>query len=348
MTGLAINGVEEARLEAASAWCLALAEGELSPGEQARFSAWLQANAANRAAFEDAAAVWDGVVEISLSPSSLALRREALAAFAQQRRGRRGRGRAWSIGRIAAVLVAGLMLLGGGSWWLLRPSVLQTGTGERRVVMLDDGSRVSMDAATRIRVQYSGHRRRLWLDRGRAKFDVAHDADRPFTVSAAGKLVRATGTQFSVELLGGDIRVVLYEGRVVVRAEAGQDRALVGRENPAAGSAQAVLSPGQELVSPAAASTLKVAATDPVRSLAWEAGQLIFVDEPLASAVERVNRYAGARLVVDDAKAAEVRVDGVFAAGDNDAFVEGVTGILPVRALRTGETVHFASKDPER
>src|SRR3546814_12464145 len=39
---------------------------------------------------------------------------------------------------------------------------------------------------------------------------------RPFSVAAAGKIVVATGTEFSVELLGRETRVILYEGHVAV------------------------------------------------------------------------------------------------------------------------------------
>src|SRR3546814_14684556 len=42
------------------------------------------------------------------------------------------------------------------------------------------------------------------------------DPLRPFSVAAAGKIVVATGTEFSVELLGRETRVILYEGHVAV------------------------------------------------------------------------------------------------------------------------------------
>lgn len=344
MNGSSMQSLEEIRLEAASAWCLALCEGELTPVEEARFSTWLAADPANRLAFDEAVAIWDGVGETDLSPAVLALRREALSAFEQRRR-RRGRPRHGHRGlqRLAAVLIVGLILLGGGAWLELRPQVIQTGVGERRVVAFDDGSKVSLDASTRVRVRYDRHQRRLWLDQGRAKFDVAHNAQRPFTVQAADRIVRATGTQFSVELLREDIHVVLYEGQVIVRPLDQQKRPLpADSDADIVQSRQAILAPGEELTARTRSEKVQLANADPVRSLAWEAGQLIFVDEPLASAVERVNRYSTTKLVIDDAQAAKLRVDAVFTAGDTEAFIEGVAGILPVRVLRTQDAVHFA------
>src|SRR3546814_16920388 len=82
--------------------------------------------------------------------------------------------------------------------------------------MLDDDSRLSLDANTRVRVKYSRAGRQLWLEEGRARFEVAKDPLRPFSVAAAGKIVVATGTEFSVELLGREPPVILYEGHVAV------------------------------------------------------------------------------------------------------------------------------------
>jgi transmembrane sensor len=71
-----------------------------------------------------------------------------------------------------------------------------------------------------------------------------------------------------------------------------------------------------------------------VQSLSWEAGQLSFEDEPLASAVARMNRYSRTQLVVGDDATAQLRVNGVFTAGDVETFVDGVTLLNPVEAAR--------------
>ena len=55
-------------------------------------------------------------------------------------------------------------------------------------------AKISLDSDTLIEVAYSDERRSLTLLSGRAKFDVAKDPRRPFTVRAHGRLVVATGT----------------------------------------------------------------------------------------------------------------------------------------------------------
>ena len=200
---------------------------------------------------------------------------------------------------------------------------------------------------------------RLWLDHGRAKFEVAKDASRPFTVAAADKVVRATGTAFSVELVQGRVVVVLYEGHVAVlnenQAGASQPvQLLQSVRTPGSAAlttgpgalieADEVLTPGHELIAPVRAANAQVVVVDPIKTLAWEGGQLVFTQEPLGSAVERVSRYTDQKLSIGDARAAAVRIDGVFTAGDTDAFVEGVTEVFPVRVRDTAAGKVFVSR----
>ena len=77
----------------------------------------------------------------------------------------------------------------------------------------------------------------------------------------------------------------------------------------------------------------EVAQANIQRVTAWTIGQLMFDDEPLASVVERVNRYGGTQIVINDPKVGAMKISGVFNAGDVLGFVEIVTHYLPVRAI---------------
>src|SRR3546814_3329391 len=76
---------------------------------------------------------------------------------------------------------------------------------------------VSLDAATKVNVRMKEAGRQVELLAGRAKFDVAKDPQRPSMVAAGVKLVVAVGTSLSVELIDGQVRVILHEGQVEVR-----------------------------------------------------------------------------------------------------------------------------------
>jgi transmembrane sensor len=102
------------------------------------------------------------------------------------------------------------------------------------------------------------------------------------------------------------------------------------------------LAPGQELIAPVSLSQVQIAPLNSARSLSWTSGTLEFVDEPLAIAVERMNRYARNPVSIGDAAAAGVHVSGVFAAGDTRAFIEGITAVSSLRVeVRNGHEVFF-------
>lgn len=328
----------------AIAWRLRLGDGPLAPDDQAAFDIWCTADPANGAAFDAAEAAWAAVGERADRPGMVVMRGAALQDL--RRASRSARFRSWSRGpRLTAVatgMAAVLVLAVFAIWSMNMPRTFATGLGERQAVMLADGSRVSLDAESAVTVRLTRDRRALTLERGRARFTVAHDALRPFTVTAGHRTIVAVGTDFSVERIGGAVRVILYEGRIAaLSAPAGNSR---GRPEPVRIGAdrrpvERALSPGEELVLAGAHASIAPVTLDPGRSLAWEAGQLAFSNESLGRAVERINRYADRPIRVADAETAAVRISGVFTAGDTGAFVEGVTGVFPVAARREGENV---------
>lgn len=323
-------------VEQASTWCLRVAEGPLPADEDARLRAWLAADPAHAAAFDDAARAWRAFEACADAPEVIALRHAALARLGQGRndraRARNRRRRWWSL----AAACVGLFAAAGALLWLqFLPTGYHTALGERQVVVLEDGSRLTLDADSHVDVRYRTDRRELRLRRGRATFEVARDPLRPFSVSAADKLVVATGTAFSVELVAREVRVVLYQGGVDVLSGAPGGRRLesVARTTTAAREPVARMSPGNELVAAVDSPRSYSHPIDPARTRAWEAGLLAFNDEPLSAAVERINRHALPRLEIEDPAIATLRISGTFTAGDNAAFVEGVTGVFPVRAI---------------
>ncbi|WP_337187629.1 FecR domain-containing protein [Phenylobacterium sp.] len=333
--------VSDEVVERAALWAARLADGQVPQDQQREFQAWLDADPAHEVALFEIIGSWEAVEHYAASAEVMALREAALASARRSfhRHTRRGIPRRSVLGLIAATLVLAVVGAGGLGMWLT-PRAYETAVGERRVVVLADGSKVSLDAATVVKVRYTGEKRRLWLERGRAKFDVARDPLRPFSVTAANEMVVATGTAFSVELLRDQVRVVLYEGHVMVLDREGGGARRTVAVGPRRVPADQLLAPGRELILPAVApaqapavvAAAVVGPTDPVRSLSWEAGQLVFEDEPLGVVVQRMNRYADRPLAVGDQTAANVRVSGVFRAGDTTALLQGLAAAFELEA----------------
>jgi transmembrane sensor len=215
--------------------------------------------------------------------------------------------------------------MSGALWYRLSPDTYVTTAGERRALTLPDGSQVHLDAETKLRVDYSAKARELALLKGQARFEVAQDIVRPFSVLAGDRRVVAIGTAFNMDLLGKELRVTLIEGRVAVLEE----RAVAKATKPVI-----ELSPGEQLqVTPAMQP--RVVKADLQRTTAWQGGKLVFDNEPLARVVQRVSRYTERKISVADARTGDLRMSGVFDAGDLDTFLTSVEEYLGVKSQET-------------
>jgi transmembrane sensor len=317
---------DQAALEAAALWSEKL-RAEPAQELSAEFLRWISdpRNAKALNAVRDAMANLDA---FGATPAILDMRRSALTRL------RNAGARRWPSRRILARIAAAALLCttgaGGYLWYRAHsPVTYETGIGERQLVPLPDGSRISLDSDSRVEVRYTNALRTIKLDHGRARFDVAHDTSRPFTVAAGVETVVAVGTAFNVEKLGSKVLVTLIQGRVVIKSESGALQE-IARERPAirlaAGQQMAVVDDSVPVVQQA---NLDVAT-------AWESGHLVFRGETLGDAVRQVNRYTNNPITVTPS-AASIPISGVFNAGDVGSFVSAITGYFPVDATTDSE-----------
>ncbi|MEC3909381.1 FecR domain-containing protein [Sphingobium sp. CR2-8] len=195
----------------------------------------------------------------------------------------------------------------------------RTALGETRAVRLDDGSVVRLNTGSSIEVAMRDSVRSIKLLKGEARFDVAHDRNRPFIVDADGTQVRAVGTAFNVRLRADLTELTVIEGEVAVKNEGSTQRHIN------AGKSAAVRS-GSIAVTPLAADQLK-------RRVAWEDGKIEFDGDTLEQAVAEFNRYRATPLVIGDPAIASMRVGGTFRSGRSDDFVLALEHGFGVRAV---------------
>lgn len=330
------------RLAQATDWFVRLRADDANPEDLARFQRWVEESPDNAAAYARVRQSWTVVGDQASAPEIMLGRRDALEDARRAARGRWESSRPrWMRPVVAAAACAILLVasaVGAWLWWSgANAGVYITGVGERRTLTLADGSVVTLDARSRIHVKYRDTERLIDLDQGQARFDVAQDAARPFRVRAGRDTVLALGTQFNVELVADSLLVTLIEGRVAVLPETTSTQA-----EPAA---QIDLSAGEGLQVRHDGQRIRLPKVDIARVTAWQNGKLFFDNEPLASAAERINRYAREQIQVDPS-ARDLTISGVFNAGDSRAFVEAVTAYFPVKAEQTpGDTVRLSARN---
>ena len=313
---------KRARDEAA-AWYAKLSAQRVSNADLTTFFAWRE-DSLNDAAYTRIEALTTGVRALADDP-----RLQAIAETAARRpRGIGARLRGLGQGRgvrtlgvgaaLAAAAVIGAVLLGQAGQQTYRTEI-----GERRAISLADGSTVELNTNSQVRVRLSKAQRSLILDKGQAMFVVAHDAGRPFVVTAGDTAVRAIGTRFEVYRADGAVRVTLAEGRVQVSQAGAQNTAR---------PAPVILSAGQR-VDVVRAAPVKPVAVDVAAATGWTSGRLTFKDVPLAEAVAEVNRYSRRQVVLGPGAPADQRVNGEFDAGDTETFARGMAALLDLKSV---------------
>jgi transmembrane sensor len=182
--------------------------------------------------------------------------------------------------------------------------------GELRTVTLADGSRIELNARSKIKVKFDDSRRYVELLEGQALFSVAKDAARPFIVRSDGTDVKAVGTQFDVNRKASGTVVTVMEGRVAVSQPA-RERAISA--GAGAAMSRVLLSPGEQvtvtehtIVAPQKANL--AAAT------AWTEGLLMFDSAALSEVVQEFNRHNMKPLVIADERLLDLRISGIFPA----------------------------------
>lgn len=244
-------------------WQVLLHSGNASAADRDRYQRWRGLSAEHRLAAEDAEALWGdlGHTQAAAELPGVPVRRH-------------GWGRA-----IAASLLLALVSYGA---WQQAPALMadyHTSTGERRTVTLEDGSKVTLNSASALSVNFTGERRRVSLEAGEALFEPAADP-RPFVVESGAEAVQGSDAVFSVRRQGETSTVVVSRGQAQVGGRLLQ-------------------------VSP-----------DAQAQTAWQRGKLIFNGRPLREVIAELERYQHGRILISDSQLGALQVSGVFDLND--------------------------------
>lgn len=311
--------------EEASAWIARLHGPSRSADMEREFREWIARSPAHGYAFERCTDIWTDVA--ALKPEQIAAgmaRLEARAAVARERWWRRMRWPLWTL--LALSIVAAAYAL--HRWFAV--TVYSTEVGGQQQVLLVDGTRMSLNTDTRVRVDIDANRRSVRLDAGEVMFEVAKDPLRPFVVQAGGSQVVAVGTVFSVRVPGSStkghdapVAIALIEGEVVVKPDS------AGQAEGAAPERLVTLRPGERLrlakVSgePDAPMVPQVDRPPMEPLVAWKRGEAVFVDVSLGDAVSEMNRYTRTPITLVG-NVAELRISGVYRIGESEGFAQAV------------------------
>lgn len=318
---------ENAALAAAAEWFARLGDETADEAERQRWHEWL-------AAAPEHSQAW-ARVEMIAQPFSR-LRANAPPACSRQallearREPRRQALRLLGVGAMAlgSLAVLGAALPRPAQWQVLAALTadLRTAVGETRQLELDDGSQLSLNTATRVKVDYNDELRRIVLYDGEILLDSGVDrrsVPRPLVVDTVHGRVTALGTRFSVRSVGGQTLVDVFAGAVrlapvdgdgTVIVETGESGRLTARQAAGHGSAAAARE-------------------------GWTKGLLIADNMPLADFLAELGRYTTVKLEVES-RVSQLRLVGVYRIGNSERdlplILAALEGSLPLQVERAG------------
>jgi transmembrane sensor len=334
--------------EQAAQWVVRLERG-LSHDETEALRRWLAESRQHHAQLLDAAATWD----------KSAVLREIAPLF--PRRVARQRFAAWRIPAAvaAAVAVTAVLFV---AWSMRAPqsatpalsaapvevaganvdrhapagevAEFTTAFGQQRRIALADGSIVTLNTDSQLRVQLGTHSRDLELLRGEALFQVAKDPNRVFTVQVGNSQYKAVGTAFDLRLHPGrGVELTVTEGRVRVLVPV--------RESGLAGTGTEIMvDAGRTVTVSDRAQTIEpLRKAELAAATAWTRGMLQFDAVPLGEAIAEISRYSTLHFRIDSRQINELPVSGYFRIGDTEALVAALHNNFNIEARRDGNEI---------
>lgn len=236
---------------------------------------------------------------------------------------------AGAVTRRKALQVLGIAALGFGAMPLMRETAAwqrvsadhHTSTGQRRAILLPDGTQLLLNSGSAVDVDYGATHRRILLRAGELFVATASDPAskaRPFSVHTRHGTALALGTRYLVRLEEAATRVAVFEG--AVRIMPGDDPALAR-----------MLAPGER----SQFSVHRAQRPEPATSAddAWIRGQLVVERMRLAEFLTELRRYRPGLLSWDESLS-DLGITGVFSVDDTDLALASLAQSLPVEIRR--------------
>ena len=312
--GLSAPPLPRAVVRMAAQWLASLQAGEATAAQRDAFAQWHSADPLHALAWQRAERLQ---AALGMLPPAVGLR-----VLDRPRDQGRRRAALQTMAVLAAAVPAGYLAWRGTQADSADgTATLTTATGERRSTVLADGTRLHLNTASAVAIDFQSGLRRVLLRQGEVQIETAHDAQqRPFVVDTRHGRIRALGTRFVVRQRDDEGGTLVAVQQSAVEVQAAQ----------APGLPPTLVQAGQQLRFDAA-SVQPLRPTDP-QPAAWTRGLLFTRDQRLADFAAELRRHRPGVLRCAPEVAA-LRISGVFRLDDTDAILAALPHTLPVRVV---------------
>lgn len=311
-------------MDQAIRWSVRLESGQATPADHDALERWRRQSPGHERAWREVQGFAQELAAIP--PNGKRLLQDSLATSEQMRARQRKRGSL----KLLGIGVVGLLGGGAGLQALRLSHSVQVATriGQRRSLVLPDGTALHVNTGSSVQVAFGPLRRILHLQDGELLVETGADPaslarPRGFWVYTRHARLHAVGTRFSVRVAGAGTRLHVSEGQVDVHTTG-------FGPHPARAGDTVQIDAGPE-------QPLRKTADQGLDQEAWVDGHLVVRRMPLPQFLAELARYQdGARLQAD-ARASALKVSGVFRLDGPDPVGRALATLelgLPVRVRR--------------
>ncbi|AOA59735.1 FecR family protein [Acinetobacter larvae] len=229
--------------------------------------------------------------------------------------------------KILSLLI--LATLGGVYWWnpIYEKQLFSTDVGELKDYVLSDGSRVQLNTATQLQVNYRLFSKTVQLQQGEASFQVQHAvwhqwfawAERRFEVQAGDIRIEDIGTIFNVrKLTQHDAQISVVQGQVQVWSADQQQ--------------STILMTGQSIATLQGQLTA-VQSQDVQQLIAWQKGYYYFNNQTLADVLVELKRYGDLPVSIQSDELAQLQISGQADLTQRMQLIRTLPNFAPVRLI---------------
>jgi len=316
--------IPEELMAQARAWYVRLADEQAGASEWEIFTLWLEENSLHVDAYNRVELV---LTDIYAAQPRTATKNNVVLLSPRPRPSKLH----MRVAGIAALMIAALTLFMATNIFQTQPVYTQyaTNIGGHEDIILKDGTKISLNTNTQIRVAMSRKTRTVTIKRGEAYFEIAPDNKRPFMVLAQGTTITDIGTAFSVYGSDQALTVSVVDGIVDMSTDAQVVR----------------LKQGQQAVQIRGDSNIAVNVIDIENISTWRDGVLVFEDAALSSIVPELNRYFNTPITLSGDQVANLTFSGVLNINDQDTLLGSMKALMPIKTETQNGQIILSSEN---
>lgn len=323
------NDARRTARQTAIKWFVTLQEADIEHPQRSQFEQWLLMHPLHQQAYQEVCTLWES---LDSSDQLTHLESAMQQKIFIEETSRRKKIRNIITHTLSAIFIVaiGLGSYIGYDTWQQQPSMhllASTDIGDMRTQILEDGTRLVVNANSEVEVTYTRGKRLVLLKRGEVSFDVTKNPDRPFVVDSGLARITVLGTRFAVNKFNSKVRISVDHG--TVRVEPTQydvsdndsksryaEHVLTLRDNEVAEIS--ILGTSQRVARPAA------------DAFGFEKGIIAFDQADLEEITETLSRYRQPLVTARQAPDKNIKVTAVVQTQHVERFLRQLPVISPL------------------